>query len=61
MQPMFLTVARPGFAARSMGCEMKHEETMPIRIRRHDKTQHGTQVGDIENIIASVFVESTAH
>jgi hypothetical protein len=43
-----------------MSYEMKHEDVIPIRIRRHDKKQHGTQVDGIEKIIAAVFAESTA-
>jgi hypothetical protein len=44
-----------------MGHEMKDEGVIPIRIRCLDKKQHGTQVDEIENIIAVVFAESTAH
>jgi hypothetical protein len=37
------------------------EDVIPVRIRRHDKKQHGTQVDDIEKIIAVVFAVSTAY
>lgn len=45
---------------RSTSCEMKQGDVIPIRMRRPDERQHGTQVGDIENIIVGVFGESTA-
>lgn len=35
--PILSTVARPMFAARSMGFEDEKRIFMPIRIRRHDK------------------------
>jgi hypothetical protein len=44
-----------------MAYEMKDEDVIRIRITRHDKKQHARQVDEIENIIAVVFAESTAH
>jgi hypothetical protein len=44
-----------------MGYEMKHEDVIPIRIRRHDKKQHGMQMDDLEKIIAVVSAVSTAY
>jgi hypothetical protein len=57
---MSLTVARPGFAARSADFEMKKEGFILIGIRRYDKKQQGTYAVGIEGIIVVVFTVSTA-
>ena len=51
---MYLTGVRLGFAARSMGYEMEQENVMLIRIRRHANKNEGTQVAELEGIIAVV-------
>ena len=58
--PMSLTVARPGFAARSTDSEMEQEGFMRIRIRRRNKKQRGMQVADIAGNIAEIFAVLTA-
>jgi hypothetical protein len=39
---------------------MKQGDVVPIRVRRYDNKQPGTQVDDSENIIAEVLAESMA-
>jgi hypothetical protein len=57
---MFSTVARLAFAVRSTDFEMEQGGFMPIRIRRQNKKQQGTQVTDIGGITSEIFTVSTA-
>ena len=60
LSPTSLTVARPGFAARSTDFEVEQEGYRLIRIRCRDKKQQGMQVTDIGGIIAEILALSRA-
>ena len=58
--PMSSTADRPAFAVRSTDFEAIAEVFMPIRIRRHNRSWHGTQVIEAKGFIATQAGGSTA-
>ena len=47
------SAARPEFAARLMDCRAIAEVSVPIRIRRHDKSLYGMEAAETKGLVAA--------